>query len=39
LARTDTVRRRFGMLHGVSAPLLIAEVLAAAALLAMEGDA
>ncbi len=36
LASTDPVRRRFGMLHGVSSLLLVAQVLAAAALLAMD---
>ncbi|HKB47374.1 MAG TPA: hypothetical protein VKC57_06735, partial [Ktedonobacterales bacterium] len=39
LARTDPVRRRFGMLHGVSSLLLVAQVLAAASLLAMDRDA
>jgi hypothetical protein len=39
LARTDPVRRRFGMLHGVSSLLLVAQVLAAVALLAMDRDA
>ena len=36
LAASNPLRRRFGMLHGVSSLLLIAQVLAAAALLAMD---
>lgn len=39
LARTDPVRQRFGMLHGVSSLLLVAQVLAALAFLAMDRDA
>lgn len=38
LARTDPVRRRFGLLHGVSSLLLVAEVLAAAAFVGMDRD-
>ena len=39
LLRSDPVRRRFGMLHGVSSLLLVAQVLAAAAFLAARQDA
>lgn len=38
LSRTDPLRRRFGLLHGVSSLLLIAEVLAAAAFVGMDKD-
>lgn len=38
LSRADPVRRRFGLLHGLSSLLLIAEVLAAAAFVAMDKD-
>lgn len=36
LPRTDPVRRRFGMLHGVSSLLLVAQVLSAAAVIAID---
>jgi hypothetical protein len=35
LSPDDPVRRRFGMLHGVSSMLLLAQVLAAAAVVVM----
>ena len=39
LSRTDPVRRQFGMLHGLSSLLLLAQVFAAAAALAVDKDA
>jgi hypothetical protein len=38
LSAGDPLRRRFGMLHGVSALLLVAQVLAAATLLFMDRE-
>lgn len=38
LAKSDPVRRRFGVLHGVSSLLLIAQAVAAASFLAMDRD-
>ena len=39
LSRQDPVRRQFGMLHGVSSMLLLAQVIAAGAALAMDKEA
>jgi hypothetical protein len=38
LPRYNDIRRRFGLLHGASSLLLIAQALAAAAFLAMDRD-
>jgi hypothetical protein len=38
LEPTDPVRRRFGVLHGISSLLLIAQTLAAAAFLVLDRD-
>ena len=39
LSRQDPVRRQFGMLHGLSSMLLLAQVIAAAAALAVDKEA
>jgi hypothetical protein len=39
LSRQDPVRRHFGMLHGISSMLLLAQVIAAGAALAMDKEA
>jgi hypothetical protein len=38
LPRSNAVRRRFGLLHGMSSLLLVAQAAAAAAFLAMDRD-
>ena len=39
LSRQDPVRRQFGLLHGMSSLLLLGQVIAAAAALAMDKEA
>jgi hypothetical protein len=39
LSRQDPVRRQFGMLHGISSMLLVAQVIAAGTALAMDKEA